>query len=45
MGDVLIAAIRQELTARSALELQRDMTEMADKEHGTLVVRPTKEVP
>lgn len=29
MGDVLVAAIQQELTDRSALELQRDLTEMA----------------
>lgn len=29
MGDVLIAAIQQELTDRSALALQQDLTEMA----------------
>jgi rsbT antagonist protein RsbS len=29
MGDVLIAAIQQELTDRSALVLQQDLTEMA----------------
>lgn len=29
MGDVLIAAIRQELTDQSALALQQDLTEMA----------------
>jgi rsbT antagonist protein RsbS len=29
LGDVLVAAIQQELTDQSALELQRDLTEMA----------------
>lgn len=29
MGDILIAAIQQELTDESALALQRDLTEMA----------------
>ena len=29
MGDILIAAIQQELTDESALTLQRDLTEMA----------------
>ena len=38
MGDVLIAAIQQELTDRSALALQRDLTEMAAAgAHGVVI--------